>query len=54
MSEPVLKWRCDACGDAEGCDANCKIEVFACEPTICPISGDEAEWYPIKETPHED
>lgn len=50
MSLPTLKWKCDACGEAENCEASCEIEVWAGEPTACPISGDEAEWYPVEET----
>ncbi len=49
MSKPVLKWRCDACGEAENCDIHCVIEIWASEPTVCPVSGDEADWYQVKE-----
>lgn len=43
--KPPLKWRCDACGDAENCVASCTVEVFAGEPECCPINGEDAEWY---------
>jgi len=42
------KWRCDDCGEAENCAAGCTMELWAGEPTICPISGEECEWYPKK------
>ncbi len=47
--KPILKWQCDACGEAENCDASCVVEVYACEPEICPISGDDCEWRPYTE-----
>lgn len=48
MSKPVLKWRCDGCGEAENCDLHCIVELWAGEPAVCPISGDEVEWYQVK------
>jgi len=44
----MAKWKCDACGEAENCDASCVVETWAGEPEFCPISGDEAEWYEVK------
>lgn len=38
------KFRCYACGDAENTDAHCDINMFAGEPTQCPITGEEADW----------
>lgn len=49
MDNPIelLKWKCDACGEAENCEASCKMELYAGEPTVCPISGDDCEWYSL-------
>ena len=39
------KWRCDACGEAENCDAACVVTTaFNVEPGACPVTGDECEW----------
>lgn len=47
MSEEEI-WICSACGDAEGCDAQCELKVWAGEPISCPISSDLAEWFLTK------
>lgn len=49
--EKLDKFRCYACGDAENTDAHCDIEVFAGEPTQCPITGEGAEWNTRVEQP---
>ena len=46
------EWECIACGEAENVTAGCKIEVWAgmpLEPVVCPVTGDEVEWYPVKD-----
>lgn len=40
----MSKWICSTCGEAEGCDACCVVEVWAGEPECCPINGEDAEW----------
>ncbi len=49
-SEELKQWRCDACGDAENTDMHCIFKCIAGDPTGCPISCDEAEWYPYTRT----
>ena len=43
----MSKWKCNACGEAEHCDAGCEVDIWAGEPTTCPISGEEADWEPV-------
>lgn len=46
----MAKWQCDACGEAENSTgASCIVEVWAGEPECCPISGEECEWYLVKD-----
>jgi hypothetical protein len=45
----MAKWQCDACGEAEDCEASCIVEVWAGEPACCPMSSDDCEWYLVKE-----
>lgn len=45
----MAKWKCDACGDAEKCDASCIVEMWAGEPERCPLTGEECEWHLVKD-----
>lgn len=42
----MAKWICYACGEAENCDLNCKLETITKEkPEYCPVTGEEnLEW----------
>lgn len=44
----MKKWKCGGCCETEYPDAFCVIEVYAGEPTVCPITGDVAEWRIVK------
>ncbi len=45
----MAKWQCDACGEAENCEASCVIEVWAGEPVCCPSTSDDCEWYLVED-----
>ncbi len=46
----MAKWQCDGCGEAENAaDASCTLEVWAGEPECCPLTGEECEWYLVKD-----
>lgn len=46
--------RCQACGEAENCNACCEltidhvIEADEIDELLCPMTGDEAGWYRVK------
>jgi len=42
----MAKWICYACGEAEDCYANCKLETPTNDrPDFCPVTGEEnLEW----------
>lgn len=45
----MAKWQCDACGEAEDTDVSCVVEMWAGEPKYCPLTGEECEWYLVKD-----
>ena len=49
-----MKWKCNSCGETEGYYCPCILEgEMAYELEYCPITGNECEWYQIKERKNE-
>jgi len=44
--------RCDSCGEAENCGFHCILTIDnvieKVHELLCPITGEEAEWYEVK------
>lgn len=43
--------KCQACGEAENCDIFCELtldNVVEVDELLCPITGEECEWYEVK------
>lgn len=44
--------KCQACGEAENCHEYCELtitNVIEINELLCPVSGEEAEWYIVKD-----